>query len=58
MRKILTDINTEDVIAAQKNVAKLSEVVEKSLLLEFESVVVDLMELHDDERFLKETKVG
>jgi hypothetical protein len=44
LRKVLLDINASDVQNAQKNVLRLSEVLEDKLLSEFESAVTDLME--------------
>lgn len=44
LRRVLSDINSEDVQIAQKNVIRLTEAIETELLGEFEVAVLDLME--------------
>lgn len=48
LKKILFDINSEDVQNAQRNVVKLAEAVEAELLYEFEIAVLNLMDDTED----------
>ncbi len=56
LRRVLSDINSEDVQIAQKNVIRLTEAIETELLGEFEVAVLDLMENPTVETHMIRTK--
>ena len=53
MKKILFDINADDVQNAQRNVVTLCEAVETELLSEFEIAVLNLMDCSTNDILMK-----
>lgn len=56
LRRVLSDINSDDVQIAQKNVIRLTEAIETELLGEFEVAVLELMENPTVEAHMTRTK--
>lgn len=56
LRRILFDINADDVISAQNNVMSLTEAIETELLGEFEVAVIDLMDDQNNAALIAHTK--
>ncbi len=57
LRKILFEINSEEVMVAQKNILNIADVVEAELLGEFDIAINRLMEKPDNQELIKSTRL-